>query len=111
MVEIMIVVAIIGLLAAVAVPNFVRARTQSQINICIANLQKIEGTKVIWALDNRKKTGDSCSITDIVPDYIKVEPVCPVGTSPYSVNNIGDVPVCPNYAASDNDLKRHTISN
>ena len=43
LVEIMIVVAIIGLLAAIAIPNFVRARTQSQKNACINNLRQIDG--------------------------------------------------------------------
>ncbi|HKQ39561.1 MAG TPA: prepilin-type N-terminal cleavage/methylation domain-containing protein, partial [Verrucomicrobiae bacterium] len=43
LVEIMIVVAIIGLLAAIAIPNFVKARTASQRNACIANMKQIEG--------------------------------------------------------------------
>ena len=45
LVEIMIVVAIIGLLAAIAIPNFVKARTASQKNACIANLKQLEGAK------------------------------------------------------------------
>ena len=43
LVEIMIVVAIIGLLAAIAIPNFVKARTSAQTNSCIANLKQIQG--------------------------------------------------------------------
>ncbi len=43
LVEIMIVVAIIGLLAAIAIPNFVKARTTAQTNTCIANLKQISG--------------------------------------------------------------------
>ena len=45
LVEIMIVVAIIGLLAAIAIPNFIKAREASQKNACIANLKQIEGAK------------------------------------------------------------------
>ena len=45
LVEIMIVVAIIGLLAAIAIPNFVKARGSAQKNACIANLRQIEGAK------------------------------------------------------------------
>lgn len=52
LVEIMIVVAIIGLLAAIAIPNFVRARTTSQQNACINNLRQIDGAKQQWALEN-----------------------------------------------------------
>ena len=56
LVEIMIVVAIIGLLAAIAIPNFIKARQISQKNACIANMKQIEGAKATWALEN-KKTG------------------------------------------------------
>src|SRR5580700_7065667 len=52
LVEIMIVVAIIGLLAAIAIPNFARARTTSQLNACINNLRQIDGAKQSWALEN-----------------------------------------------------------
>ncbi len=51
LVEIMIVVAIIGLLAAIAIPNFVHARTTSQMNACINNLRQIDGAKQEWALE------------------------------------------------------------
>ena len=51
LVEIMIVAAIIGLLAAIAVPNFIHARTTSQMNGCINNLRQIDGAKQEWALE------------------------------------------------------------
>jgi len=54
LVEIMIVVAIIGLLAAIAIPNFVRARQTSQTNACINNLRQIDAAKQEWALENGK---------------------------------------------------------
>src|SRR5438477_12065760 len=59
LVEIMIVVAIIGLLAAIAIPNFVRARTTSQRNACINNLRQIDGAKQQWALENHKTSTDT----------------------------------------------------
>jgi prepilin-type N-terminal cleavage/methylation domain-containing protein len=54
LVEIMIVVAIIGLLAAIAIPNFIRARTTSQANACVNNLRQIDGAKQQWALENNQ---------------------------------------------------------
>ena len=51
LVEIMIVVAIIGLLAAIAIPNFARARTTSQQNSCINNLRQIDGAKQTYYAD------------------------------------------------------------
>jgi len=58
LVEIMIVVAIIGLLAAIAIPNFVKARAASQKNACIANLKQIDGAKATWALEQKKNNSD-----------------------------------------------------
>ena len=59
LVEIMIVVAIIGLLAAIAIPNFVKARTASQANACIANMKQVEGAKATWALEAKKNNTDT----------------------------------------------------
>ena len=82
LVEIMIVVAIIGLLAAIAVPNFIRARTSSQKNACIANLKQIDGAKATWALEQKKNNGDTPVWPgDLVSPtlYIRDEPACPAG--------------------------------
>ena len=59
LVEIMIVVAIIGLLAAIAIPSFIKARESSQTNACINNLRQIDAAKEQWALANKKVTGDA----------------------------------------------------
>src|SRR6266478_1371836 len=80
LVEIMIVAAIIGLLAAIAVPNFVRARTQSQMNACINNLIKIDDAKQEWALDTRQATSPTPQFSDI-SDYMKSAVTCPAGGS------------------------------
>src|ERR1700693_5056131 len=94
LVEIMIVVAIIGLLAAIAIPNFVKARTTAQKNACIANLKQIDGAKEQWAMENKKTTGDVTDAT-AVNTYLKnsAAPQCPAnGTYTYQV--VGSNPTC-----------------
>jgi general secretion pathway protein G len=95
LVEIMIVVAIIGLLAAIAIPNFIKARATAQQNACINNLRQIDAAINEWALENGKKNGDTPSETLISP-YIKLNasstvPGCPAGGT-YSYGNVGDTP-------------------
>lgn len=94
LVEIMIVVAIIGLLAAIAIPNFVKARTTAQKNACINNLRQIDGAKEQWALENKKTTGDTADTT-AVNAYLKnsAAPACPGGGT-YTYGNVGVSPTC-----------------
>ncbi|HXE42462.1 MAG TPA: type II secretion system protein [Candidatus Baltobacteraceae bacterium] len=61
LVEIMIVVAIIGLLAAIAIPNFIKARETARKNTCINNLRLIDGAIQQWALENGKNSTDNVS--------------------------------------------------
>src|SRR6266404_9796577 len=67
LVEIMIVVAIIGILAAIAIPNFVKARETSQVNACLNNLRQIDGAKQQWALEKGKSTVDTPANADLQP--------------------------------------------
>lgn len=92
LVEIMIVVAIIGLLAAIAIPNFVKSRSRAQTNACIANLKQIEGAKETYFLE--KKTTTAPAMTDLVPDYIKTEPKCPTSDAAYTVGDAATRPTC-----------------
>jgi prepilin-type N-terminal cleavage/methylation domain-containing protein len=103
LVEIMIVVAIIGLLAAIAIPNFVRARTTSQANACISNLRIIDSAKAQWALENHKQNTDTPQGTDIQPYMGRGSagelPTCPIDSAQtfatsYTPNNVGTKPVC-----------------
>ena len=79
LVEIMIVVAIIGLLAAIAIPNFVRARTQSQKNACINNLRQIDGAIQQWALENKRPPPPPPSAFGDIRAYLKNSVICPAG--------------------------------
>jgi len=97
LVEIMIVVAIIGLLAAIAIPNFVRARTQSQKNACINNLRQIDGAVQQWALENKAAPTASPGFTDISA-YLKNSVICPMGgttfADSYTINGVTNKPTC-----------------
>lgn len=95
LIEIMVVVAIIGLLAAIAIPNLVKARTASQTNACIENLKKIDGAKHAWAVENGKVTSDLPTDADLFGDilYIRAKPQCPAGGT-YRLNRIADKPEC-----------------
>ena len=95
LVEIMIVVAIIGLLAAIAIPNFVKARSKAQQNACIANLKQIDGAVQQWALEFKKTTTDTYTFANIT-DFLKgsVIPTCPAGGTYTEGATVGTVPTC-----------------
>ena len=90
LVEIMIVVAIIGLLAAIAIPNFVRARNTTQKNACISNLRQIDQALHQWALENKKVDADIATSTNLMP-YLKYHsfPACPSSGVYNSANSGG----------------------
>jgi type II secretory pathway pseudopilin PulG len=89
-------VAIIGLLAAIAIPNFIRARATSQANACINNLRQIDAAINEWAMETGKASGTSIGAVSTVSAYIKLNsgnsiPACPASGT-YTVGNVGDVP-------------------
>jgi len=97
LVEIMIVVAIIGLLAAIAIPNFIKARTTSQKNACINNLRQIDGSVQQWALENNQISSAKVAYTDISA-YLKNSVICPAGgtkfSDSYTLLTVADKPTC-----------------
>jgi prepilin-type N-terminal cleavage/methylation domain-containing protein len=98
LVEIMIVVAIIGLLAAIAIPNFVKARATSQANACINNLRQIDAAANQFALEKGKQTGATITLTTDLTPYIKLNsagslPACPASGS-YNITQVGTNPTC-----------------
>ena len=112
LVEIMIVVAIIGLLAAIAIPNFVRARQTAQTNTCVNNLRQLDGAKQQWALENGKLATDTPALLGAAD--VAIQPYlgrgsagsvnnlyCPVNTTKgpgdgYNIKTVGEPPTCAN---------------
>ena len=96
LVEIMIVVAIIGLLAAIAIPNFVKARATSQQNACINNMRQITAAVNEWALETGQQTGATVNYPNDLTPYIQLNssssiPPCPSSGS-YTVGTVGNIP-------------------
>lgn len=112
LVEIMIVVAIIGLLAAIAIPNFVKARNTAQSNACINNMRQIDSAIQQWALEKGKKDTDAPETTaaDGVQTYIKGEklPTCPAGGDYTMPLTVKDTVTCKN---ANEATRAHMLSN
>ena len=90
--EIMIVVLIIGILMAIAVPQFIKARSGSRQKTVISNLRQIDGAKERWAMEKGKTSGDAVASTDLTPDYIKTYPDNTPVTGTYLPNTVGTNP-------------------
>lgn len=95
LVEIMIVVAIIGLLLAIAVPNFLKSRQLAQSRACINNLRQIQASKQVWGVERNKATTDTPTDDDLVGPalYLKIKPICPAGGA-YSYNQLVQPVTC-----------------
>lgn len=82
LVEMMIVVLIIGILVAIALPNFLKARENSQMRACAANMKQIQAAVEQWAMETRQAP-DADLPTDVqalvTNGYLKSLPVCPAG--------------------------------
>lgn len=94
-VELMIVVLVLSILLAVAVPSWMGARERAREGVCHANLRMIEHAKEQFAMEGKKQAGDSVANSDIWPTYLKSRtfPQCPEGGA-YTVGAIGTDPSC-----------------
>lgn len=94
----MIVIAILGLLVAIAVPHYVRQRSTTQANTCINNLMKIDQAVSQFAIEKGKKTGDAVAYPADLTPYIRLNlnqaiPACPAGGG-YVMAAVGSNPTC-----------------
>ena len=89
----MIVVAIIGLLAAVAIPNLIKARKTAQITACKSNLRAIEGAIVQWSVEKRKSDDSEVSLEDLESYMRDGIPRCPSGGE-YTLGTVEEKPTC-----------------
>ncbi len=87
---------VIPLMAAIAIPNFVKARTTAQMNACINNLRMIDGAKETWAMENKKEPTATPTAQDLDP-YLRKGGLsamkCPIG-GVYTINAVGEKPTC-----------------
>ncbi|MDD4279235.1 type II secretion system protein [Candidatus Sumerlaeota bacterium] len=96
LVEIMIVVAIIGIILSISVPSFIRARETSRATACQANLKQYDAAKQQWAMENRKNISDPApENSDLIGStlYIKVTPQCP-NSGTYNLGDMNSDPAC-----------------
>ena len=101
LVEIMIVVLIIGILLAIAIPNFVQARESSRAKACVANLKQIDSAKQQYMMDKNVSTFTSVTGTNattdtyggLVTQYVRSAPLCPAGGT-YTTGDAGTAPSC-----------------
>jgi prepilin-type N-terminal cleavage/methylation domain-containing protein len=83
LVEIMIVVAIIGMLATMAIPNYMGSRAAAQRTTCINNLRLVDGAVQQWATERKRDDGEAVTYTDI-SGYLKHPVVCPSGGTTFA---------------------------
>ncbi|MCE5200308.1 MAG: prepilin-type N-terminal cleavage/methylation domain-containing protein [Armatimonadota bacterium] len=93
LIEMVIVVVVLAILLAMAIPNFLKSRENTRARSCIANLHQILSAKEQLTAEKKLKTGDSVAWSDLTPNYIKVQPKCPAGAV-YNIQPIGTNPTC-----------------
>ena len=95
LVEIMIVVLIIAMLLAIAIPNFMKARDVSRAKACQSNLKNLVGAKERWAMDNSRGATDTPTMAELAQPgvYLRSTPECP-SSGTYTVGRLDQMPVC-----------------
>jgi prepilin-type N-terminal cleavage/methylation domain-containing protein len=93
LIEIMFVVAVIGILVAITIPSLVKARTLSQTKTCMANLRQLDSAITTWAVEHNRSLRDPIDSTAFIgsTNYLREMPFCPAGGS-YSFHTVGATP-------------------
>lgn len=102
--EIMIVVTIIGFLAGLGIPSFMKARAKAQTTRCIDNLRLLNASMDQWAVENYANNGDPCNESDLAPFFKRELPKCPGGGTYPTPWTVGDDPTC-----TLGDTEGHTL--
>jgi len=95
LIEIMVVVAIIGLLASIAIPNIRAAVLKAQKQACAVNRKNIDGVKLQWSVEHQEPATATPTDTDLFGEeaYIDHKPDCPAGGA-YSLNAVREKCTC-----------------
>ena len=98
LVEIMIVVAIIGMLAAIAIPNFLKARARSQASACINTLRQLDSATQQYAAENKLDSGSPYTLSALRP-YFRLDstgniPACPASGTYSPGSTVTNSPTC-----------------
>jgi prepilin-type N-terminal cleavage/methylation domain-containing protein len=100
--EIMVVVMVMSIIFAMAVPNFAKARQNGRLQAIVENLKQIQTAKVRWAMEKQKSSSDVAGSTDLVPTYMPAWPVGPVGVATdYLPGAVSDNPTFMGVALDD----------
>ncbi len=96
----MVVVMIMGMLLAIAVPNFVTARKNGRIETCLSNLKAIDEAKQQYAMENGLTSGSAVgNAAALVPTYMQAWPTGPIAGT-YAANAVGTDPTFNNQNAT-----------
>ena len=89
-----VVLSVVGLLAAIAIPSFVKARQTSQLNACVNNMRQLDAAKEQWALQASAVAGAQVGAADLSPYFVaEMSPRCPAGGD-YTIHAIAQDPEC-----------------
>ncbi|MCE5323838.1 prepilin-type N-terminal cleavage/methylation domain-containing protein [bacterium] len=93
LIEVLLAVAIIGILLTIGIPNFLKARTSSHTKTCLTNLWHISHAKEEYAAEEKLSNGQSVEWNDLVPALLKSKPSCPA-SGEYTIGKVGETPQC-----------------
>ena len=99
LIEIMIVVLIIGILLAIAVPNFVKARETSRTKACVSNLKQLQSAVQQWAMDTKASGTATVTLANVCGTGLYISgpaagPVCPANNAGYTLTTVDANPTC-----------------
>jgi prepilin-type N-terminal cleavage/methylation domain-containing protein len=93
LIELVIVIAVIGVMTGIAVPVYSKTRVRTTETSCAKNRRVLQDAKVLWMIDNGKTYSDEIYFKDLIPEYVAEPPVCPLGGT-YELNGLTGEVTC-----------------